>query len=718
MPNEIELNMDGKNTEETRLVIAGPELVLPDADGASAREEIVVFEEPVDRPDGNESERVTAFMGRFEYAKDARSESGVEEEWAEAEALYNQEDDRVVEGEWRSDAFVPHATREVNNATPHMLSAVLDADQLARITAPNQANEDYASCEERVVTYQLQNKMDLENGLELVAQQTALLGTSVAFVGFRVKKLKFKRMVEMEVSEGITAMKEVEEEHPVEAHNTFVPLDITDVWVDPNATPTYLPRMFYYERKSIRQIKDSGLPYKNLDKLSEFPPTMKQFFDHDFSSGENQIGSRRQNDVEQDALPKEDRLHHLLHEWDCEAKTWSVVADGGVELLAPRPWPTEHLPFVFFWYQFAPGNRFYGRGVVKPVSKSCRNANRLRRQRDDNVELCLNKMFLVRTGAVMDEQAEFRWQPGGLIHVRGGSLENAVKVLEMGDVTQSSYQDERIIKGDIEDVNGLSNISMGRGDSKARTATGTSILRQMAVLRLRGPVRRMMVAMRRVVENMIANNQRYIPKLTNAHLLGKQADLYAMYQQSYKDGVRIELNLHPAHLYDNTEVQNAQFLNSINVLGKLGMLQYIEPKALTKHILKKMGGVSEVDPLLRPEEQTYSAQDFMAIVMESQALMRGESLEPKPEDRHAAHIEVHRQMQSLYPDTASLLEAHVQAHMTAQQAAAMGMPGMVPGLGASGGGPQPGVNANRASNPTSDEGATRTAGNVLGQAQQ
>lgn len=653
----------------------------------------------------SETKRAHVIMDRFRNAQKARTASGIEDEWAEAERLYNQEDDLNVEGEWRSDAFVPHATREVHNATPHLVSAILDADRLVSVTAPDPAADDYAKLEERVLEYQLEQKMQFPDVLEIWAKQTVMLGTSVSFVGFKKVWEEVEQVVQQQVAPDISTPKIVKQRVVTDAYNVLYPLDITDIWVDPSSTPLYIPRLWYYERKSIRQMRDSGIPYTNLDKLPSSPVPMKEFFRADFQQDDGvAIGSRRDILWDDDAdLDPEDRLHHLVHEWDDERKIWSVIADNDIEILRERKF--KKLPFVFSWYEFV-NTRFYGRGVVAGVAKSCRNANRLRRQRDDNVELCLSKMFVVKRGAIVDEQKELIWGPGRAIHVQGGTIDNSIKVLEMGDVTASAYQDERIIKNDIEEVNGISNVAVGKSDPSSRTATGTSILRQMAVLRLRGPIRHMLQSMLRVIDLMADNNQRYLSPLDKSKLLGVSARLYEKYNYN---GQRVVLNIHPASLYDNSEVKTGQLMTAINIMGGLGLLTMLDPRKLALMVMKKVADVDDTDELFLPSEQSYTAPEFMQIMAEIHTVLRGEKVPVTPEQNHKARLEMAREFMRVHPEpeVAQFLLPYLQQHEQMQQQLAL-----MAAAAAAPAAPQ------RLPQATSDEGANRSSANSAAAAAQ
>ena len=706
MANEAVLDLDGENFDE--VLIAGPDAgSLPNA-GEQGSQTVITQPVALSAQTADEQKRADALMLRFKDARDARVASGIEEEWREAERLYNQEDNTAVEGEWRSDAFVPHATREVNNALPHMVSSILQADRLVRLRAEDTAWEDYAMLEEKLLARQLTQETEFPKKLELWAKQTCMLGTGVCFTGFKKIREKILRTEQVQIAPNLVANRQREDTVVVDVRNDISPLDITDVWVDRHATPFHQSRLYYYERKSISQMKDAGLPYKNFNQLTESPVSLADFINSkDYMASDTvAIGSRHSSETDQSDLDPEDRLHHLIHEWDKEKKTWSVVADGQVELLAPRPWPTIEFPFTFMWYDYAPGNRFYGRGVVAPISKSCRNANRLRRQRDDNVELCLQKMFLIRMGSLVNEKEEAIWRPGGYMHVRGGSLENAVKVLEMGDVTQSSYQDERIIKSDIEDVNGIGSIAAGVPDSKAKTATGTTILRNMAVLRLQGPVRHVAEAMFEVFRIMLCNNYKYIPQMQLDSIFGAQARLFTLYKQAVQKlgsaRPKATLSIHPAGLYDNQEVKDAQLINGVGVLGNLGLLPLINQKELAKMVLKKVAGIDDTDSLFVPDQQTYTATDFLVISQKAQLLASGQKVPVNPNDRHPAYIEVYRMYQRIWPEQARLLEENVSMHEQYQQMLMMAQQGAPMGEGG-------GQSMARKPNPTGDSSQAASA---------
>jgi hypothetical protein len=199
-------------------------------------------------------------------------------------------------------------------------------------------------------------------------------------------------------------------------------------------------------------------------------------------------------------------------------------------------------------------------------------------------------------------------------------------------------------------------------------------------------------------------------------MLGDQARLYKMYKDRFKPGMKVAITVHPADLYTNIEVQNAGLINATNVLGQLGLLNFVDQKALTKLLLKRIAGLRDTDQLLNSGEQLFTANDFAMILQESNLLLQGQQIQPQPTDNHKAHVEGHRAVLGTYtfsPNAPALLE-HIKMHeqfMAALAAQMMGGPAALPDMMGGAGG---GVNPARQPAPTSDEAASRSAGNAAG----
>jgi len=662
-----------------------------------------------------ERKRASKVMARFGVARNARVADGIETIWRENEALYNQETDDKKEGVWKSQAFAPHATREVNVAVPHLVAAIIDSDELVTLRAvpgKSEADSDYAKAEQTIINHQLVNKMDFPNRWELFCQPLALHGTSVAFVGFGHTKHKFEYQEPTGVdANGETTFAPATKDVVVDASNVFVPLELSHVWVDPTSTVINIPRLWLYEAKSIRDLKK--IPHiKNLDKLSADPPSAFSVLAQrgtSVSTNETKIGLENAN-IDQTGLDDEDKLHHIIQEWDYKKQQYTIVADGNVEILASRVFPFKARdPFVWAWYNYRPGNKFYGIGVVEQIANSNRQANNLRRMRNDNVNLSINRPFIIKEGALTNEKKELKYGPGRAIHTRF-NIDGSIKQLDIPNVTQNAYTDEQIIKGDIDAVNGLHSIIEGKGDPNARTATGSAITQKNAILRLKNPIRKAMSAFKKVCVIMRAHNNQFLSAMEKEFLIGPSARLYQMYKESW-EGQEVELSVHPAKLYDNEDLKNQQLLNALNIIGNIGLMPGLDQNFVLRYIMKRIGGVDETSEMFVQKSPLNNVEDFMDAMADIRLLAQGQDVFAQPDDNHQVHIEMLKMYAQTSPPLAPAISGLIKQHEQQAQLAAAKEAGMM----GQGGPPQTGgVNPAREVSPSSEQGMVQSMQNQMG----
>jgi hypothetical protein len=661
--------------------------------------------------DAQARQRVTDSNLRFRSHRNARLASGVEEEWRESRALYYQDDDQGISGSWRSDAFVPHVTSQVHKILPHQVSALLEADQLLSVTPLNEANLQYAKVEEKCLYYQLTEKIKFELNWEIFCKACDIDGTSVAYIGWSQAWKKIK--VENPQAQADGVVTDQYQDVPTDAHNTFLPLDISDIWVDVNAVPGQpLKRLFHYQRLTRRQMEQMGV-FKHLDNLSPLPPSITEYLRQTIRATDpNSIGMMRENQSNDwMGMDPMDIPHHVITEWDDTTKTFSMMADDVVEILPPTPYPFNHgkMPFVFMHYEFCPG-RFYSKGVPAFIAKSNRQANRLRRQKDDNVELAMNKMFLIRTGSILNEQEEMKWRPGGLVHVKG-NLEQSVLPLEMGMVSQNAYMDERIIKDDIEDVSGITPAFSGQGDSESRTATGTISNRNQSQLRVNGIIRHSVIAAREIFQMMISNDQQFIAPMEKMHLVGQSALIYGLYTPEMSSG-QVALRVNPAKLYDNSDIKNQQLINGLGMMGKMGLFQFLDQAKVARLFVNRILGIDDPSEIMA-DPMAGTVSDFMKAQARADAMAQtGQVIPPEPGENHMVAMQVFQKLAHINPELAPLMEQAIQMEQQALQEMNLAAAGMM-AQGGPQGGEGGGFNPARQPAMTSATGAVRSSANVL-----
>lgn len=122
-----------------------------------------------------------------------------------------------------------------------------------------------------------------------------------------------------------------------------------------------------------------------------------------------------------------------------------------------NPYPDGKRPFVKM--EIDPNNfLFFGTGIIDPLEHLQIALNDTRNQRMDNVNLILNKLFVVLKDGDVNEQ-ELVSRPGGVIYE---GTPGAVRILETPDITQSAYQEEALLKQDAQEAVGVSDIIQGQ----------------------------------------------------------------------------------------------------------------------------------------------------------------------------------------------------------------------------------------------------------------
>jgi hypothetical protein len=289
-----------------------------------------------------------------------------------------------------------------------------------------------------------------------------------------------------------------------------------------------------------------------------------------------------------------------------------------------------------------------------------------------------------------------------------GSLDGSIKQLEVANVTQNAYTDERIIKADIDQINGLHPIVEGAGPT-SDTATGSAINQKNSILRLKDPIRKMMMGFQKVVQLMRANNNQYLSIMEKTNLLGVSGQIYQLYEATY-EGRDVELSVHPAKMYDNEDLKNQQLLNAVNITAQMGLAQFVDMGELVKAILKRIGGLDDTDPIFGKKQNPFTSGDYMHAMAEIRLIGKGQAVSPIPGDNHEVHIQMLEEAAKIAPNMAPayLEQADLHREMVRQeQAQAL----MAPAQPQAGGAP---LNPARQVSPTSAQGLVQSTANQMG----
>ncbi len=285
----------------------------------------------------------------------------------------------------------------------------------------------------------------------------------------------------------------------------------------------------------------------------------------------------------------------LLHYWEDDrhaiiANRTEIVFDG------QNPYWHGKKPFVCTSFDPRPGE-FYGFSAVEIIEHLQHELNTNRNQRIDNVSFVLNRMWKVRRGADIDE-SELVSRPHGVVWVDNP---DDVTDLTTPDVTASSYNEENIIKQDMDNVLGVP--AVVRGVDPERKQTATEIVTKGGAADMKFQVKVMLyeTVLERLAELLDMNNQQFIdgPRIFRI-------------EDEWKVVTPEELRGH--HLYRpassnldvtaNREIRRQQVLELQKILQGS---QFVDQYELLKLVLQTYG-IRGTEKLLLPKDQAMMGQ--------------------------------------------------------------------------------------------------------------
>ncbi len=299
--------------------------------------------------------------------------------------------------------------------------------------------------------------------------------------------------------------------------NEIQNISFFDFWPDPRGTSSDISTWrfcFHREWLTRKQIEDklmllkdieSGEVYElNWDKLSD---ALDQI-DDSKEMAQMSVGISPELEDEYDSkTDRSDSLHEVVHYW--ENDKYKILIDrNSLAYSGDTPyWRHQQMPFIVQSYEPLP-NEVYGRSMAYLLDDLQQELNTTRNQRIDNVAMCINRGYKVPTG--YDRQIISK--PGMLIEE---DFPGQITPLEPQDVTGSAYNEETIIKQDMENVVGTPAITRGAISPNGTTATEVVTLNSNASVRFDVKIELYQDSIKRLFMLCDMNNQQFItePKL-------------------------------------------------------------------------------------------------------------------------------------------------------------------------------------------------------------
>jgi hypothetical protein len=154
---------------------------------------------------------------------------------------------------------------------------------------------------------------------------------------------------------------------------------------------------------------------------------------------------------------------------------------------------------------------FCGKSEIEPMEDLQHEMNMLRTDRRWNALMKLHQSYFYDEGTV--DPDEIKIGPGTLNPVNAGGvpLRDLLHPVSVGDIPNSSYQEEAALQADIERVTGISDPVSGASTGAEQTATGVQLVQAAAGLRIQAKTRRIELELiKPSAEDWLALNQQRI----------------------------------------------------------------------------------------------------------------------------------------------------------------------------------------------------------------
>lgn len=341
-------------------------------------------------------------------------------------------------------------------------------------------------------------------------------------IGYRWDQLNMKRVVKQWVRQslinGIGIVKTTWAFDDDKDQPCVELVDLFDFFVDPDAaTIENADYVIHRVAKNIDKVKENK-NYKVPDALN--PDYKKDPFK---TQRDAIMGMTTQDDSKKEMV-------ELVEYWgladigDGMEECLIVVANGTYLLRAEKnPFAHGKKPFIKL-DDIDVHLEFWSIGEPEMLESLQYELNDVRNQRMDNVNLILNRMWLVAKGADVDED-DLVSRPGGIVHAMDI---NGIKELSTADVTMSAYNEESLIKADIQDTSGVSDYAKGIGNSSSKgtpqgndTATGMMILQEAGNQRFRYKLDNLEDSLRELGKQMVALEQQFLDRDIFVRIMGQ-----------------------------------------------------------------------------------------------------------------------------------------------------------------------------------------------------
>lgn len=402
------------------------------------------------------------------------------EHYRKCDDAYDAKLARSVEGQWQSDLHPPYALQIVELIE----SSLVESQPRAKVLPLQPQYEDGSKILESIINQQ-RNKIEYARKLRIFIKQGLVRGVTAAKIPW-VEEWRTTKSRQFSKTLGGVVQKEIEQKSPVFQQPGFVPIDMKDFWWEAAATSIEdAEYVFFRTYETLRSLKQSGI-YDNLDDVSS--GSAPQGYDPNKSKNRVEIIEWWRRDSNQIRLT-------------VVANRRTVIRDES------SPFWHGQFPFV----TAAPIPQLFkidGKGIIELIADIQAALWEMQNHRLDNTRFMSNAAVFVDPNT---ENQDLRLFPGAILRVRPSEIQPWTPATS---IIQPSVQAEEMLKGDLTNLSGAVSYLSGANDTQIdqTTATGISIIQNMATKRMMLMREQFNYALRRAGTQWISLNQQLLPQ--------------------------------------------------------------------------------------------------------------------------------------------------------------------------------------------------------------
>jgi hypothetical protein len=533
----------------------------------------------------------------FEGAKTWRKTH--EDRWKKYYKLYRSYRDSTAYP-FKSNVFVPYIFSIVESVVPKMLGTIFNTRPIIAVQPRKGASIDLATVMERLLEYQLDDE-NLEFFTKILEffKECAIYGTS------------FMKVIPRFNDDDLASFSYIDVE----------PIDLFNIFPDYRAKSVrrmkYIIQLSYMDYDELNKLQRQGF-YKNVGQVEQYVESMINV---------DSYKRERLTDVgilDEYGFDAKRKIVEVLEYWD-EEKIYTIGARKVILKEEDNPF-SGLLPFIMARY-IPVQHELYGIGIPEVAETLQDELNTVRNQRMDNVNLIINRMFIANKYADIDFDQLVSY-PGNVILTNDVT---AIQPLDTRDITKSAYQEEEIIKRDIDNAVGEYEYSRGALPPRKETATGIVRLQQAASVRFDTVVKMLeFTVIRQIARMFLWLDYQFLEKEHLKSILGEADYAKLGAEQFYSmppEEILKAYHFQPMGSATTAikEVRIQQIMQAYKLFNQDPMINQHELRKMIIDVLD----LKNEDKLLKSEEQMQQEQQQQMMQMQAMAQQQGQMPPPQ-----------------------------------------------------------------------------------------